>query len=153
MLPSSSPAGGAVASTCGRHRTLRRVSATTGAMVEVDSPVHPDEELHWIETMRHRRFARSQRPCGRQLKLADVLGGRWRALLGWQSAALHCDPRDRWIGGFPLQRRTRLLLRANNPRILLLAPGLASRVLGLSLRLLACDWRARCSTPLLLAQC
>ena len=84
-------------------------------------------------------------------------GQRWLALLGWQAAALHSGPRDRWIGWSPLQRRTRLFLLANQSRFLLLPragsqPGLASRVLGLSLRRLPRDWQQRYATPLLLVE-
>ena len=92
--------------------------------------------------------------CGAQLKQVAVVGERWLALLGWQAGALHCEARERWIGWSPGQRRTRLFLVANNARFLLLpaagsVPGLASRVLGLSLRRLQRDWRARNGTPLL----
>ena len=70
---------------------------------------------------------------------------------------LHCAPRERWIGWSSLQRRRRLPLVACNTRFLVLdaagrVPGLASRVLGCSLRRLAADWRARNGGELLLAE-
>ena len=86
-----------------------------------------------------------------------MVGERWLALLGWQAAALHCGPRERWIGWSPRQRRTRLFLVANQARFLVseaagTAPGLASRVLGLSLRRLERDWRERNGSALLLLE-
>ena len=84
-------------------------------------------------------------------------GERWLALLGWQSAALHCAARERWIGWNSVQRRQRLHLVVNQSRFLLLGaagqyPGLASRVLGQSLRHLPRAWQQRHGTPLLLAE-
>ena len=119
--------------------------------------VQAHEEGRWKELMRRQHYLGFEKLCGAQLKQVAVVGERWLALLGWQAGALHCEARERWIGWSPGQRRTRLFLVANNARFLLLpaagsVPGLASRVLGLSLRRLQRDWRARNGTPLLLAE-
>ena len=104
--------------------------------------VRADEVPRWNDTLRQQHYLGFHKLCGCQLKQVAVQGQRWLALLGWQAAALHCGPRDRWIGWSPLQRRTRLFLLANQSRSLLLPragsqPGLASRVLGL-----ISDWLA-----------
>ena len=120
-------------------------------------PVRPDEVPRWNQTMRQQHYPGFRKLCGCQLKQVAVHGQRWLTLLGWQAAAPHCGPRDRWIGWSPLQRRTRLFLLASQSRFLLLPPagsqpGLASRVLGLSLRRLPRDWQQRYATPLLLVE-
>ena len=120
-------------------------------------PVRADEVPRWNETLRQQHYLGFRKLCGCQLKQVAVQGQRWLALLGCQAAALHSGPRDRWIGWSPLQRRTRLFLLANQSRFLLLPragsqPGLASRVLGLSLRRLPRDWQQRYATPLLLVE-
>lgn len=120
-------------------------------------PVRSHEEPRWNALMRTRHYLGFAKLCGPQLKQVAVCGERWLALLGWQAAALHCAPRDRWIGWTPRQRRARLYLVAGNARFLLLAPprrwpGLASRVLGLSLRRLPADWQARHGRPLWLVE-
>ena len=120
-------------------------------------PVRREEVQRWNALVRERHYLGFTKFCGPQLKHVAVLGERWLALVGWQAAALHCDPRERWIGWSPLQRRARLFLVAQNARFLLLheagqAPSLASRVLGLNLRRLARDWRLQCGRPLMLAE-
>ena len=116
-------------------------------------PVRADEVPRWNDTLRQQHYLGFRKLCGCQLKQVAVQGQRWLALLGWQAAALHSGPRDRWIGWSPLQRRTRLFLLANQSRFLLLPrvgsqPGLASRVLGLSLRCLPRDWQQSYAPPL-----
>lgn len=98
--------------------------------------------------MRQQHYLGFRKMCGRQLRHVAVHGERWLALLGWQSPALRCAARERWIGWSSLQRRMRLFLVVNNTRFLVLAeaerqPGLASRVLSRSLRRLPGDWLAR----------
>ena len=120
-------------------------------------PVQPEEEPQWNALLRAHHYLGFRKLCGAQLKQVAVWGDRWLALLGWQEAALHCGPRDRWLGWTTWQRRARLHLVANQSRFLLLpsagrTPRLASRVLGLSLRRLAADWRARSGRPLLLVE-
>ena len=121
-------------------------------------PVRADEVPRWNDTLRQQHYLGFRKLCGCQLKQVAVQGQRWLALLGWQAAALHSGPRDRWIGWSPLQRRTRLFLLANQSRFLLLPragsqPGLASRVLGLSLRRLPRDWQQSYAPPLCWSRC
>ena len=116
-----------------------------------------DEEARWNALLRTHHYLGFRNFCGRRLRHVAVQGDRWLALLGWHAAALHCAVRDRWIGWTSLQRRQRLFLVVNNSRFLLLptigsVPGLASRVLGLSLRRLRRDWQAVHGHDLLLAE-
>ena len=92
-------------------------------------------------------LSRLPRLKGCQLRQVAVQGERWLAQLGWQSAAQHSGPRDRWIAWSTLQRTTRLFLVANNARFLVLPA--AGSVPGLSL---GRDWQALDSTPLVLAE-
>ena len=119
--------------------------------------VRPDEEPRWNDLMRERHYLGFRNFCGQRLRQVAVHGERWLALIGWHAAALHCAARDRWIGWTSLQRRQRLFLLANQSRFLLLTeagrhPGLASRVLGLSLRQLPREWQRRHGAALLLAE-
>ena len=119
--------------------------------------VRPEEEPRWNALMREQHYLGFRNFCGNRLRQVAVLGERWLALVGWQAAALHCAARDRWIGWTSLQRRQRLFLVANQSRFLLLSeagrcPGLASRVLGLSLRQLPGEWQRRHGSALLLAE-
>ena len=119
--------------------------------------VRPDEEQRWNELMRQHHYLGFRKLCGNRLRQVAVHGERWLGLLGWQSAALHCAARDHWIGWTSLQRRQRLFLVVNQSRFLLLSaagqhPGLASRVLGQSLRQLPREWQRRHGAPLLLAE-
>ena len=73
--------------------------------------------------------------AGRGLRHVAVWCGHWLALLGWQSGAFKCAPRDRWLGWHRSVQFRRLHLIGNNTRFLILpeAAGianLASRVLG-----------------------
>ena len=151
---------GLVATICQQHRTFPSVSAITQAVSPLPiplrevrvRPVRADEVPRWNETLRQQHYLGFRKLCGCQLKQVAVQGQRWLALLGWQAAALHSGPRDRWIGWSPLQRRTRLFLLASQSRFLLLPragsqPGLASRVLGLSLQRLPRDWQQRYAPP------
>ena len=85
-------------------------------------PVRADEVPRWNDTLRQQHYLGFRKLCGCQLEQVAVQGQRWLALLGWQAAALHCGSQ----------------------------PGLASRVLGLSLRRLPRDWQQRYAPPPLL---
>ena len=95
--------------------------------------------------------------AGRGLRHVATWRGHWLALVGWQSGAFKCGPRDRWLGWHRSVQFRRLHLIANNTRFLVLPEGsgvahLASRVLGRSLRRLSADWAARYGHPLELAE-
>ncbi len=60
--------------------------------------------------------------AGRRLRYAAAYRGCWLALIGWQSGAFKCRPRDLWIGWHQREQFLRLHLIANNTRMLLLCP-------------------------------
>ncbi len=100
----------------------------------------------WDALIRCHHYLGFKQTAGRALRQVAEYRGRWLALLLWQSSALMCAPRDRWINwARPIQFQ-RLHLIVNNARFLVLpgvhVPHLASRVLGQSLRRLPTGWMA-----------
>ncbi len=109
-------------------------------------PIERHERERWDALMRCHHYLGFKQTAGRALRQVAEYRGRWLALLLWQSSALMCAPRDRWINwARPIQFQ-RLHLIVNNARFLVLpgvhVPHLASRVLGQSLRRLPTDWMA-----------
>jgi len=107
-------------------------------------PIVPGERKRWDELMRSHHYLGFSGFVGHSLRYVAEAGGQWLALLGWQSAALKCRARDRWIGWHPFLKYQRLFLIANNSRFLILPgahlPNLASRVLSKNLRRISTDW-------------
>ncbi|MGH9845244.1 MAG: Druantia anti-phage system protein DruA, partial [Blastocatellia bacterium] len=119
-------------------------------------PILADERRLWDELMRRHHYLGFNRTAARVLRQVTEYRERWLALLLWQASALRCAPRDRcinWARAIQFQRLHRI---ANNARFLILPEGrilgLASRVLGLSLRRLSHDWQAVHGHPWLLAE-
>jgi len=88
--------------------------------------------------MREHHYLGFRSFVGESLRYVAEWEGRWVALLGWCSAALKCQARDRFIGWPEVLKWQRLGLVVNNARFLIL-PGervvnLASRVLSLNLK-------------------
>jgi len=81
---------------------------------------------------------------------------QWVAQLNLSAAALKCGVRDRWIGWDFRSQDGRLNLIANNSRFLILPgwrrPNVGSRVLSLTGRRVAADWRTRFGHPLFLLE-
>ena len=120
-------------------------------------PARPDERRRWDALMAGRHYLGFRQFAGRGLRHVAVWRGHWLALVGWQSGAFKCAPRDRWLGWHRSVQFRRLHLIGNNTRFLILpeAAGvrnLASRVLGRSLRRLSADWAALHGHPLELAE-
>ncbi len=108
--------------------------------------VEAEEEERFKALVREHHYLGLRRLVGETILHVAELDGQWVALLAWCSAALKVTVRDRWIGWTPQQKERRLKYVAQNARFLLLtgaqeAPNLASRVLALSVRRLAADWR------------
>jgi len=82
---------------------------------------------------------------GAQLRYLVRSHGQILALLGFSAAAWACAPRDGYIGWDKQARKKNLHLVVNNSRFLILArhPNLASRILSLTSRRIASDWRTR----------
>ena len=117
----------------------------------------PDERRRWDATMAERHPLGFRGFAGRGLRYIAEYGGCWLALLGWQSGAFKCRPRDLWIGWRQREQFPRLHLIANNTRMLMLWPpgtirNLASCVMAANLRRLSADWQAQFGHPLELAE-
>ena len=117
----------------------------------------PDERRRWDATMAERHPLGFRGFAGRGLRYIAEYEGCWLALLGWQSGAFKCRPRDRWIGWRQREQFPRLHLIANNTRMLMLWPpgtirNLASCVMAANLRRLSADWQAQFGHPLELAE-
>lgn len=86
--------------------------------------------------------------CGAQIRyLLASHGHGWLGGLAFSAAAWHVQARDHWIGWSREARRQHLHQVVANSRFLILphlrVPHLASHVLGLALRRLPADWKAR----------
>ena len=109
--------------------------------------IGPEDRSRWDQEICQHHYLQNANLVGEVLRyVVTTAQGRWVALLGWSSPALHLRPRDRWIKWSEAQRAARLPLVVQNSRFLLLVermqyPNLASRALGLCLRRLAEDWR------------
>ena len=120
-------------------------------------PTRPDERRRWDALVDQHHCLGFRQFAGRGLRHVAVWRGHWLALLGWQSGAFKCAPRDRWLGWHRSVQFRRLHLIGNNTRFLVLpeASGianLASRALSRSLRRLSADWEAAHGHPLELAE-
>lgn len=114
------------------------------------------ERRLWDRLMREHHYLGFRSFVGESLRYVAEWQGRWVALLGWCSAALKCQARDRFIGWPEVLKWQRLCLVTNNARFLIL-PGervlnLASRVLSLNLKRLSSDWELTYGHPVFLAE-
>ncbi len=94
---------------------------------------------------------------GRGLRSIFEWRGQWIGLAGWQSGALKCRPRDRWVGWKAPIQFQRLHVVGNNKRFLLLgdegtSPGLSSQALSGMTQRLSGDWTERYGHGLMLAE-
>ena len=117
----------------------------------------PDKRVRWDALMDERHYLEFRQFAGRGLRYVAEYHKQWLALIGRQSGAFKCRPRDRWIGWRPQQQFPRLRLIANNTRMLLLCPpravhNLASCVMAANLRRLSADWQEAYGHPLELAE-
>ena len=120
-------------------------------------PIRADERRRWDALMDEHHYLGFRQFAGRGLRHVAEWRGRWLALLGWQSGAFKCAPRDRWLGWHRSVQFRRLHLVANNTRFLVLpeatgVSNLASRALSRSVRRLGADWAALHGHPLELAE-
>ena len=130
--------------------------------IESLSDVHlrlalPHEWQRWGEMMRTHHFLGFKQFAGRGLRYVAEYRGHWVALLGWQTGAFQCAPRDRWLGWPKEFQFQRLHLIGNNTRFLILpsATGrrnLGSYVLSANLRRLSTDWQTEWGHALELAE-
>ena len=116
-----------------------------------------DERDAFDHSLENQHYLASARLAGQTLRYVAELDGHWVALLTFSAAALHLKGREKWLRWTPRQRARRLPFVVNNSRFLVLPeraryPNLASRVLGLCLRRLSDDWRARWEHPVLVVE-
>ncbi len=118
--------------------------------------VTKDEMPRWMDLMTRHHYLGRPDMVGEVLCYVATVDGEWAALLGWASAALQVQSRDRWTGWSDDQRHRRLRFVANNVRYCILPgwnlPNLASRALALNTRRLATDWQDRFGHPVVLAE-
>jgi hypothetical protein len=120
--------------------------------------ITPEERPRWDQLICEQHYLQNANLVGEVLRYAVTTAvGRWVALLGWCSPALHLRPRDRWIKWSEAQRAARLPLVVQNSRFLLLVertqyPNLASRALALCVRRLPEDWRRAFGHTVLVAE-
>lgn len=119
-------------------------------------PIFSEERALWEELMGKYHYLGFHSLIGETLRYVALLDDRWVALIGWGSAALHCQARDQWIGWTSPLKQQRLHLIANNIRFLILPtiriPNLASKILALNIHRLASDWQHYHDHPILLAE-
>lgn len=119
-------------------------------------PIRPAERARWQALLDRHHYLGAPALVGKRARYIAHLDGHWLALIAWQSAALKCRARDRWIGWSAVLQYQRLHLIANNSRFLILpearSPNLASRVLALNLQRLSADWQRIHGHLLLLAE-
>lgn len=120
-------------------------------------PIAPAEAERWKSLMRQHHYLGLDHLVGETILHVAEVEGHWVALLGWCSPALKVSVRDHWIGWNAQQKQRRLKMVAQNGRFLMLVqaqavPNLASRVLAMSTRRLAEDWRAVHGHPVVLAE-
>ncbi len=96
------------------------------------------------------------RPVGEHLKYLVLAGGRPVACLGWSSAPRQLNLRDQLVGAPKEAYRHNLHLIAYNSRFLVLpwvvAPHLASHLLGRVARRISADWQALYHHPICLLE-
>ena len=148
---------GAVLRAWGLDQFSRRLAAVPVVKEVVLRLARPDERVRWDECMDAHHYLGFKQFAGRGLRYIAEWQGRWLALLGWQTGAFQCRPRDKWLGWHPSVQFKRLHLIGNNTRFLMLPRGagvknLASRVLGLNLQRLSADWEAAWGHRLELAE-
>lgn len=119
-------------------------------------PALPGEMPRVAALLDAEHYLGAGRPVGRTLVQIVHHHGRWAAILLWGPAAVKLIDRDEWIGWTHSQRAERLGLIVQNRRFLVLAetrmPNLASRAMGLALRLLPEQWEEKHGYRPLLAE-
>jgi hypothetical protein len=145
------------------RRTFLQALGTVPGMVECQPsgpltvrPIAADERDGFLLHLQRYHYLGFARSVGESIGYAALLGEELVALLDWGAAALHCGPRDRYIGWDRAARLRNLARVADNRRFLILPwiriPHLASRVLGANLRRLNRDWEAAYGHTVLLAE-
>ena len=119
-------------------------------------PVERREEARYQAQMTRHHYLGELPKIGETVWYVAIWREQWVAQLNLSAAALKCGVRDRWIGWDFRSQYGRLNLIANNSRFLILPgwhrPNIGSRVLSLTERRVAADWRTRFGHPLFLLE-
>ena len=149
-----------------RHRQVHTVVAVDSGPIEGNLPSLGPLEIRLVrraegedlfaQLLRDHHYLGYTRPVGEHLKYLVLAGHRPVACLGWGSAPLKLDLRDRFVGAPKESYRHNLPLIAYNTRYLILpwvrVPHLASHLLGRVARRIATDWRALYGHPVVLLE-
>ncbi|MBN8246027.1 MAG: DUF4338 domain-containing protein [Verrucomicrobia bacterium] len=149
-----------------RHRRVRTVmgvdstplegSLRSLAPLEIRLVRRAEGEDLFAQLLRDHHYLGYTRPVGEHLKYLVLAGERPVACLGWGSAPLKLDLRDRFVGAPKASYRHHLPLIAYNTRYLILpwvrVPHLASHLLARIARRIATDWRDRYGHPVVLLE-
>ena len=149
-----------------RHRQVRTVVAVDTTPIEGNLPSLGPLEIRLVrraegedlfaQLLRDHHYLGYTRPVGEHLKYLVLAGHRPVACLGWGSAPLKLDLRDRFVGAPKESYRHNLPLIAYNTRYLILpwvrVPHLASHLLARIARRIATDWRELYGHPVVLLE-
>ena len=132
------------------------LSALTPLSVEIPSTKSYEENCY-THYLIHHHYLGFSRTVGENLKyLISDRTGRHLACLLFGSAAWKTLPRDSFIGWSETVRQKNVNLLTNNTRFLIMpwvrVPHLASHILGLIMRRLCDDWRAKYAHPIHLVE-
>ena len=144
------------------HRRVRErlpedttpITGTLGTLgaLEVRLVRRAEGEDVFAQLLKEHHYLGYSRPVGEHLKYLILAGGRPVACMGWSSAPLKLDLRDRFVGAPKEAYRHNLHLIAYNTRFLILpwvhVPHLASHVLGLVARRISADWQGLYNHPI-----
>jgi phage FluMu protein Com len=139
-----------------RHRRVREVPAldttpiegTVGSLgaLEIRLVRRADGEDLFAQLLKEHHYLGYTRPVGEHLKYLVFAGTRPIACLGWSSAPLKLELRDRFVGAPKERYRHNLHLIAYNTRYLIVpwtrVPHLASHLLARVARRIQSDWQA-----------
>ena len=119
-------------------------------------PILPQEQNTWDLLMHKHHYLGFRSLVGESIRYVATYNDQWLALISWAAAALHCPPRDHWIGWDHTIKIQRVFLIANNTRFLILPyvniPNLASKILSLNLKRLSNDWYIKYGHPIFLTE-
>lgn len=149
-----------------RHRQVRSVSAVETTPIEgtlrslqpleIRLVRRAEGEDLFAQLLRDHHYLGYSRPVGEHLKYLVLAGPRPVACLGWSSAPLKLDLRDRFVGAPKEAYRHHLHFIAYNSRYLILpwvrVPHLASHLLGRVARRIARDWQELYGHPVVLLE-
>ena len=149
-----------------RHRHVRSVSAVETTPIEgtlrslqpleIRLVRRAEGEDLFAQLLRDHHYLGYSRPVGEHLKYLVLAGPRPVACLGWSSAPLRLDLRDRFVGAPKEAYRHHLHCIAYNSRYLILpwvrVPHLASHLLGRVARRIARDWQELYGHPVVLLE-